>query len=94
MLNKQDINRLNDKIDDIRTSEGLKYTQLSELIGIPYDTLHKYKSGKTKVSAELLVKICETFPQYTLWLMTGKTDKALGQISPGMKLVSDKLKTE
>ncbi len=41
---------------------------------------------------EMLEAICKQWPKYTLWLMTGQTDEACGQISPDIEKARSALK--
>lgn len=45
----------------LREARGLTRHQAAEALGISYDKLWWYESGKTQPRLELLVKICETY---------------------------------
>lgn len=49
---------------------------------------HTYHE-RTKASAEQLEKICELFPEYALWLMTGKVMPEAGQTSPEIEQLEE-----
>jgi len=79
--------RLGQKIRDVRESEGLTRFQFAELTGIAESTQKAYETGRRDgVGSEILLKVTEhpRFEKYTLWLMTGKTSEAAGQISPAL----------
>jgi len=73
---------LKEKIKLIRKASGLTQPKISELVGIPLNSIRNYERGERGVSALFLLKICEIFPQYTLWLMTNEIAPEVGQISP------------
>lgn len=45
---------------ELRKSRGLTLAQISEQLGVPAATYHRWESGKIKPSGESLVKIAET----------------------------------
>ncbi|SGZ07592.1 Putative uncharacterized protein [Moritella viscosa] len=61
-----------------------KYTQVdfAKELDIPFGSYQKYELEQYEVSSVSLVRIVDKFPEYTLWLMTGETAVAVGQISP------------
>ena len=73
---------LHNKIRTLREAEGLGRTLFSRETGIPEERLKAMELKGTQPSSETLLHVCGRYPQYTLWLMTGKTDPASGQISP------------
>ena len=76
-----------EKISLIKKSESLSRPQFAEKVGVKVETMRNIDSPKS-VSIpkyDIVKKICLAFPQYTLWLMTDKTNPALGQISPEEK---------
>lgn len=81
MIKKSNIG---EKIYKIRKSEGLSRRELSELTGISASNIRNYESLGRQIPAETLTILLEhaRFEKYTLWLMTGKTNEAMGQISP------------
>jgi len=73
---------LAEKIRLLREAEGLGRTLFSRKIGIKESTLQGMEQRNSTPNGDTLAAICHHFPQYTLWLMTDKTDPASGQISP------------
>ncbi|MGG2143772.1 helix-turn-helix domain-containing protein [Symbiopectobacterium sp. RP] len=73
------------KLREIRDAEGLTRQQFFELTGVPVVTQKFYETGRRDgVGSEVLIKITQhpRFEKYALWLVTGKTSEAAGQISP------------
>lgn len=72
------------KIQLIRKAEGLSRSQLSEIIGISYNTLTNYEVKGIQMTEGNLMLFTQhpRFEKYTLWLMTGKTAPAAGQVAP------------
>lgn len=78
---------IGERIRHIREVEGLSQEDFAVEIGMKYQTLRKYETGRTtSIGSEQLSKITThpRFEKYTLWLMTGKTETDVGQISPEM----------
>lgn len=78
--------RLGDKIRLIREAEGINRKELSELLGISYGTLNNYETKGIQLTESSIVKFTNhpRFEKYTLWLLTGKTNESIGQISPSL----------
>ncbi|WGE29441.1 helix-turn-helix transcriptional regulator [Edwardsiella tarda] len=77
------------KIRAIRESEGLTRDDFSEMTDTPVGTLRRYETGRIeKVGGDILFKIAQhpRLKKYTMWLMTGETNEAAGQISPSLSL--------
>lgn len=49
---------VNDMLRDYRTSRGITQTFIAKKIGIQPGTLSALESGRVKISADMLVKIC------------------------------------
>lgn len=77
---------LGEKIKAIRVAEGLSQSKFCEIMEMSISTLKKYEGGHAEPGGVVLVKITEhpRFEKYALWLMTGKTSEAAGQISPSL----------
>lgn len=76
------------KFKAIRKAERLTQKELCELLDFSESTFRKYEGGFIEVGAPALLKIAnhERFKRYALWLITGDTAPACGQISPDMRL--------
>lgn len=73
------------KLKAIRVKEGLTQSELCEATGLSLSSYKKYELAlRTEVSSVALVKITshERFKKYALWLVTGDTAPACGQVSP------------
>lgn len=56
----------------LRESKGLTRHQAAEAIGISYDKLWFYESGKVQPKLEVLVKICETYEYRDIYAVLTK----------------------
>ena len=74
------------KLMKMKEAEGLSRRQFSDVTGIPLNTIQKYETGHQPARAELVERVIRIpeFHKYTLWLMTGQTGEAAGQIAPAL----------
>lgn len=56
--------------------------ELSELGGRNYDRWKNISKGKIRISTEELAVLAELFPQYALWLISGRVEINNGHLSP------------
>ena len=75
-----------EKIRKIRETEEYGRTPFSQLTDIKMATLTGVEQGRSQPRVELVEKVCQKFPQYAYWLMTGLTDPENGHISPEIEL--------
>jgi len=75
------------KIRMIREAETSGRAEFCEIIGIAKKTLEGIEQTERVPKGDLLEKVCQTWPKYTLWLMTGTTDPDCGQIDPKTELI-------
>lgn len=80
------------KIRQIREVETSGRGEFSQLIGIAKKTLEGIEQTGRVPKGDLLEAICQQWPKYTLWLMTGQTDEACGQVSPEIERACRELK--
>lgn len=76
---------LGQKLKEVRLAERLTQGEICELAGISLPTWKGYEYGKSKsISSIELLKVTghPRFKKYALWLVTGDTAPACGQISP------------
>ncbi len=73
---------LANRVRKIREAETTGRADFSQKVGIAKKTLEGIEQTGRTPRGDLLEAICKQWPQYTLWLMTGKTDEASGQIQP------------
>jgi transcriptional regulator with XRE-family HTH domain len=79
-----------EKIRLIRKEEGLTQPEFAELTGISLNTIKNFEvKGREITSSNLhLITNHPRFKKYALWLMTGETAPAAGQISPELESIS------
>lgn len=72
------------KIRQVREAEGIGRTELSKMLDIPYETIKSYEMKGVQMTERNLTLFMShpRFQKYTLWLMTGQTAPAAGQIAP------------
>jgi len=80
------------RIIDYRYPKRGAFTTLSSETGISAAAWNHVFHGRNKPTGEHLEHICRLFPEYTLWLMTGKTALNAGQTSPDIEQL-EKLKS-
>lgn len=76
---------LGQKLKEVRLTERLTQSEMSEVTGIKLGTWKGYEYGARKeVSSVELLKITmhPRFKKYALWLVTNETAPECGQISP------------
>lgn len=75
-----------EKLTQIRKAEGLTQAKLSEETGISLSAIKNYETGQKDVGLIIVSKFTNhpRFKKYTLWLMSGETNEAAGQISPAL----------
>ncbi|WP_427192583.1 helix-turn-helix domain-containing protein [Serratia marcescens] len=73
-----------EKLRLIRIAEGLTQRQFVDLVGIGLGTVKNYETHQTIAGGVVVERVLNVprFQKYTLWLMTGKTAPAAGQIAP------------
>lgn len=70
------------KVRLIREAETSGRAEFCEIIGVAKKTLEGMEQTGRIPRGDLLERVCQKWPKYTLWLMTGKTDESCGQIDP------------
>ncbi|WP_447554028.1 hypothetical protein [Vreelandella sp. EE22] len=80
------------KIREIREVETSGRGEFSQLIGIAKKTLEGIEQTGRVPKGDLLEAICQQWPKYTLWLMTGQTNEPCGQVSPEVERARRMLK--
>ncbi|PCJ22540.1 MAG: transcriptional regulator [SAR86 cluster bacterium] len=81
-----------DRIRPIREAEGLSQEDFAVDVGLRYQTLRMYETGRTKsIGSEQLSKITghPRYKKYALWLVTGEAAPESGQISPEIEQERD-----
>ena len=75
--------KISEKLKLIRKTEGYTQVKLAKVLGITERSYQELEYGKTHPAGKTFEKLCKKFPEYTLWLMTGKTSG--DQIDPFIK---------
>lgn len=75
--------KLSEKVTLIRKVEGYKQREFAQLMGSGLTTITNYEGGHREPNSKFMQKLCQKFPEYTLWLMTGETSD--NQIDPFIK---------
>ena len=76
--------KFSEQIKLIRKSEGYTQQAFSDLLKKNVRTIQKYENNESESNGEFMKKVCEQFPEYTVWLMTGET-KTPKQTKPNKK---------
>lgn len=82
---------MKDKIREIRESLGLDRTDFERETGIKAKTWSNIENGLQKANEDHLIAITTRWPEFTLWLMTGKIAPEIGQINPEIEEARQKL---
>jgi transcriptional regulator with XRE-family HTH domain len=77
---------IEEKIKFIRIAEKITQKELSDILGVPVRTIVSYETNSSKPSGEFILKMCNAFPEYAYWLVTGQTQVEAGNISPEIKI--------
>ncbi|QDF95455.1 hypothetical protein CJ010_02240 [Azoarcus sp. DD4] len=81
------------KIINARLPRHGAFALLEEKTGISARAWAHVWHGRTKPSADHLEQICLLYPEYTLWLMTGRTSPEAEQTSPDLEQLEELKKT-
>lgn len=75
-------NKINDRLKSIIKKENLTHKKFSEIINIKESSLKDMFYRNYNPSSEILQKISEKFPQYSInWLLTGNGEMELNKSS-------------
>lgn len=76
------VKALTDRIRAIRESETSGRKEFCDLIGINKSTLIRIEQTGQPPKGDVLVRICQLWPDYTVWLMTGSIERKTEQTTP------------
>ena len=62
------------RMKKLRKTMGYGQKEFSELLGVGYSTYQQYEIKHIEPKLAFLERLCLKFPEYTLWLMTERTD--------------------
>lgn len=80
------------RMREIREVETSGRHEFSQLVGINKKTLESLEQTGRAPKGELLEAVCNIWPKYTLWLMTGQVNEVAGQVSPEIEKARKTLK--
>lgn len=80
--------RLKKAIDKKAPQHGA-ISELARQTGINRATLSAAYTGRNPPNAEILAVFCNLWPEYALWLMTGKVAPEAGQTSPDLEQLQE-----
>jgi len=75
---------IKERVITILKSSGMRLPELEEKTGISRYTWNNLKNParKREIKAEEIEAIVELYPQYALWIVSGKIEPECGQVSP------------
>lgn len=79
------------RIRDLREHLAMGRHSFAEKCGIKKGTLENIEMGRQRTTEELILAIGKNWPEYSYWLITGKTIPEAGQISPELDEAREKL---
>lgn len=74
-----------ERIKEVEINELLSREELAMKCGMKYTRLRNVMAEQVEVRASDLAAIAKVFPEYEVWLFTGKEFPNEGQISPATK---------
>lgn len=83
-----------ERIKAIEHAENLSREELAMRCGMKYTRLRNVVGGQAEIRASDLAQIAAAFPEYEVWLFTGKEYPNEGQISPMTKSAQKELRTQ
>ena len=66
--------KFNQKLKLIRDLKKLTQLEIASLLKIHMRSVQRFESGEQEPRYEVLKRLCNLYPQYTLWLMTDITN--------------------
>jgi len=72
---------IGDRVRGLLEIRGMP-NKLENKTGIDRDTWRNVRYAKQKVNEDHINAVCEAYPEYRLWIETGKTEPNSGQVSP------------
>ena len=78
--------KISEKLKLLRKTENYTQQNLANILNTTVISIQNYENERSKPTGDILQKLCQHHPEYTLWLMTGNTSG--DQISPDMKAIA------
>lgn len=73
---------IQERIQQLRDSTGMGRTLFSRHVGISQRALEGIEYEGKKPGADILAAIAGKYPQYMIWVLTGKADAKAGHLKP------------
>lgn len=83
--NEEDGMSISERISQLRQAIGISRKEFGQILGISFRTLEGIEQRGNVPKSDILVKISEKWPSYSLWLLTGEDAPLVGQLSPIQK---------
>lgn len=80
---------INQRLRSLRDHLKLGRHDFSTSIGMKKQTLANIENERQQINGSYLEAICEAYPEYAYWLVTGKTLPEAGQTSPELEKMHD-----
>lgn len=77
------------KIIDYKFNGRGSFSKLEEQTGITRAAWSHIYHGRNNPNMDTLEQICRMFPEYTLWIMTGRIAPEAGQTSPDLEQLEE-----
>jgi|TARA_R100000027_G_scaffold55780_1_gene44954 hypothetical protein len=77
---------IRERIKKIGRTEGLGREALAKRCAMKYTRLRNIVGGQAEVRVSDIAQIALAFPEYEVWLFTGREYPQIGQISPEGKV--------
>lgn len=71
-----------ERIRMVREAHGLSQSAFADKIGVSVRSIHTIEYRGTSASVQVVAAIAEHWPEYSYWLLTGKTIPKTGQTKP------------
>lgn len=71
-----------ERIRAIREGLGLGRTEFARVLGVSRQTIENIERAHQRAREDVILGIAEHWPQYAYWLVTGKEQATVGNISP------------
>ena len=66
--------KFNERLKLLRQAEGYTQKQIAAILEIDPTNYQRYEYGKVEPNYKILNRICNLFPEYISWIMTGKNE--------------------
>jgi len=83
---------IGERIEKLRKFKGLSRRGLEEATGIRDSTWQSVEIGRQKANTDHIEALEKLWPEYKYWIVFGETAPEIGQISPEIEDIHQKLK--